>query len=463
MSPPSGSLPWSGINTITIGFSQNVSITADHIHLYGVNTKKYPATFAYDSSTRMATLTLDAAMDCDKLLLVIDDTVTDVDGNALDGEWENEVSTVSGDGGAGGHLQFRLNVLPGDATDSGNVVAADVSVLASAFGAFAGGGDDQYSAFTDFDGSGNVVAADVSLMASRFGEFLPSADPVLVNPLVVTGVYVGSTRWGAEFNDWLRNDGISDAKGYYQVPTDRAQLDTLPWSGLSRVRLSFSEDVHAEISHLMLVGTEDGEVSASDFDYDADTWTGTWTFPAMEADKYLLCLSDDVTATGSGLSLDGDHVDASGKTESGNTIPGGDFPFRFNVLPGDATDSGNVVAADVSMLASAFGSFAGGGKGRYSPFLDFDGSGNIVAADVSILASRFGQFLSNDDPLEPQSENTVSGLIPPTSAAVSRSTGLDSDAAASVSLGAENVSARDTASGSIAKSAILKPGSVRML
>ena len=54
----------------------------------------------------------------------------------LDGEWQDGVSTVSGGGTPGGDFQFRFNVLPGDATNSGNVVAADVSMLASHFGQF---------------------------------------------------------------------------------------------------------------------------------------------------------------------------------------------------------------------------------------------------------------------------------------------------------------------------------------
>ena len=40
-----------------------------------------------------------------------------------------------------------------------------------------GGGDDRYSALADLDGSGNVVAGDVSVLASHFGEFLPATDP----------------------------------------------------------------------------------------------------------------------------------------------------------------------------------------------------------------------------------------------------------------------------------------------
>ncbi|MFO7901458.1 MAG: BREX-3 system P-loop-containing protein BrxF, partial [Pirellulaceae bacterium] len=209
--------------------------------------------------------------------------------------------------------------------------------------------------------------------------------------------------------------GMADADGYYQIPTDKDQLDTLPWSGLSDMRLAFREDVEVAGGDLMLVGTDAGEVTATGFDYETETRTATWTFPAFETDKFLLALSDTVTATGSGLPLDGDYTDGDGQSVSGDGTPGGDFQFRFNVLPGDATNSGNVVAGDVSMLASAFGSFAGGSDGRYSPFVDFDGSGNVVAGDVSILASHFGRFLPGDEPVVPEGEGTAAAGVGTTS------------------------------------------------
>ncbi|MFO7904372.1 MAG: hypothetical protein R6U98_17040, partial [Pirellulaceae bacterium] len=172
-------LPWSGIDAVTIAFSEDVNIAADDVRLYGVNTEEYSSTFSYAAATHTVTLTLEAGIAVDKLLLVVDDAVTDAAGNALDGDWEDGVSTVSGDATAGGDFEFRFNVLSGDVTNSDNVVAGDVSKLASAFGSFAGGDGGTYSAFVDLDGSGNVVAGDVSILASHFGQFLPGGEPAL--------------------------------------------------------------------------------------------------------------------------------------------------------------------------------------------------------------------------------------------------------------------------------------------
>ncbi|MFO7905022.1 MAG: hypothetical protein R6U98_20320 [Pirellulaceae bacterium] len=260
----------------------------------------------------------------------------------------------------------------------------------------------------DIDRDGDVDDADAALAADH--ATTPETRLVLLGqdpPPSVTAVYVRSSKWDMVFCDWMHSEGMADADGYYQVPTDENQLDTLPWSGLTDVRLVFSEDVDVESGDLMLIGTDAGNVTATGFDYDTDTWTATWTLDSLEADKFLLALSDTVTATDSGLPLDGEHADGGGQPVSGDTVPGGDFQFRFDVLPGDATDSGNVVASDVSVLASAFGSFASGDGDRYSIFVDYDGSGNVVAADVSILASHFGQFLPGAEPALPETGNVT--------------------------------------------------------
>ncbi|MFO7905021.1 MAG: hypothetical protein R6U98_20315 [Pirellulaceae bacterium] len=54
-------------------------------------------------------------------------------------------------------------------------------------------------------------------------------------------MYVRSAGWNPVFRDWMQGTGMADADGYYQIPTDEDQLDTLPWSGLSDVRLAFSD------------------------------------------------------------------------------------------------------------------------------------------------------------------------------------------------------------------------------
>ncbi|MFO7904720.1 MAG: hypothetical protein R6U98_18795, partial [Pirellulaceae bacterium] len=190
-------LPWTNLDTIAVTFNADVSVSAEDLEVSAVNVPHYPVVtdeFAYDPATLTATWTLTEPLEADKLLLVLPDTVTNTEGIPLDGEWEDGVSTVSGDGTPGGDFQFRFNVLPGDVTNSENVVAGDVSMLASAFGSFAGGSDGRYSPFVDFDGSGNVVAGDVSILASHFGRFLPSDQPTLpANGATMTAAFEAKT------------------------------------------------------------------------------------------------------------------------------------------------------------------------------------------------------------------------------------------------------------------------------
>ena len=54
---------------------------------------------------------------------MLPDSVTDVAGNALDGEWDNGTDTYnSGDGAAGGDFAFRIDILPGDVNQVGDTV-----------------------------------------------------------------------------------------------------------------------------------------------------------------------------------------------------------------------------------------------------------------------------------------------------------------------------------------------------
>jgi len=66
--------------------------------------------------------------------------VVDRSGNRLDGDWTNSTWTPpsapvggdtwpSGDGTAGGDFQFRFNVLPGDADQSGTVNFSDLNTV----------------------------------------------------------------------------------------------------------------------------------------------------------------------------------------------------------------------------------------------------------------------------------------------------------------------------------------------
>jgi hypothetical protein len=174
------SLPWVDQDTIHVKFSEDVgSVTAADIELRGVNVSDYAiASVTYDAADLTATILLDSAnspLGADKLRLVVKDTVTDLAGNALDGEWTDGVSTISGNGTAGGDFSYRINVLPADVSQEGSVFANDAAIALSK--QLTKPGNANYSIFADADGSGSIFANDAAQVLARQLTYLPAGEP----------------------------------------------------------------------------------------------------------------------------------------------------------------------------------------------------------------------------------------------------------------------------------------------
>jgi hypothetical protein len=162
------------VNKISITFSENVGVAPTDLRLIGVNSPTSPAFthYDYDFLTRTATWTLVGNLSNDRLQLVLDDRATDNSGHTLDGEWTNNVSSLSGDGVAGGDFMFAVNVLPGDVNGDGGVTTADVTAVRLLVPA-----NTASSAFNlraDFDGSGSISTADVTSARLKVGTALPA-------------------------------------------------------------------------------------------------------------------------------------------------------------------------------------------------------------------------------------------------------------------------------------------------
>jgi hypothetical protein len=212
---------------------------------------------------------------------------------------------------------------------------------------------------------------------------------VLVSPPPrITDIQVSGAAWTQDFA----------AGNGYSIPTGPAQLDPLPWTNLNRIAITFSENVNVELGHLNLFGVSTAEYAIDHFGYDPQTCTATWTLAsAVAADKLRLHLSDDVTDM-FGNRLDGEWTDAV-STKSGDGIPGGDFMYRLNVVPGDVNGDNRVRSADVILVRNA--QFAEGGPG-YSIYRDVNGDGRIRSADVILVRNRQFSDLPGGDPQLPQ-------------------------------------------------------------
>ncbi len=176
------SLPWTNLDRISITFSEDVNVDFNDLSISGVTNTTYDVDhFFYDPQTRVATWTLDTPIAAgERIHLDLDgdgvDPVEDLDGNTLDGEWTDEVSTyTSGNGTAGGDFEFSFNVLEGDAVASNLVDYFDYIYTRLAEGL--GTEDPGYSHFYDIDGSGAIEQADWQEVLNHLWATLPTGTP----------------------------------------------------------------------------------------------------------------------------------------------------------------------------------------------------------------------------------------------------------------------------------------------
>ena len=179
--------PWINIDTIYVTFTKDVSATFDSskVSIKGVNVPLYNSLISsvtFDVPSLTGIIQLSQPFDIDKVALAIDDTVMDMDGNALDGEW-NDGLTIgnSGDGTPGGDFSFRFNVLPGDADldgadPQGGVGFIDANVLINSL--FTLVGDPGYVQGANFDGDDGIGFIDANVIVTRLFTQLPPGDPV---------------------------------------------------------------------------------------------------------------------------------------------------------------------------------------------------------------------------------------------------------------------------------------------
>jgi Dockerin type I domain len=183
-SAQSDTLTWTNLDQIRIKFNTGVILNSADLSISGVNHTAYAfSAFRYDPQTRWATWTLSTPLVSDRLQLDLDGNgarpVRDYGANALDGEWTNNSSTVSGNGTAGGDFEFKLNVQPADVNNSSSVSLSDqVAILAHVGQSTTSSG---YSAKYDIDGNGTIDASDALAAVDRVFQTLPTGSPAGVN------------------------------------------------------------------------------------------------------------------------------------------------------------------------------------------------------------------------------------------------------------------------------------------
>lgn len=168
-----------GLPFVQVGFTETVTIPPNSVTAWtlGGGTVNGIAT-NYDSMTSTLTVTFSPPIRDDILTLVLDYVITDVAGNALDGEIAAPASASlpSGDGQAGGQAVFRISILQGDANRDAVVNSADAEMIRASLGKCMG--DAGFSANADLNIDGCVDVLDVGTYTVAAGRTLPTTDGV---------------------------------------------------------------------------------------------------------------------------------------------------------------------------------------------------------------------------------------------------------------------------------------------
>jgi fibronectin type 3 domain-containing protein len=245
------------------------------------------------------------------------------------------------------------------------------------------------------DGIGTFAVANAS------GSFV-------VNPVApeVDAIYVSGSAWQQSFLNYLASNGLGDAQLGYRLMGGPNQLGSLPWNNVNIISVVFSRDVNINTANIALVGSPDlgpaPALGTASFTYNSTTFTATWVYQAaLPLDKYLLSIpSAAVTSKVSGAALDGEFANGSGNLlPSGDTVAGGDFNFRFNILPGDVDQNGVVTGVDGGSVRQHFLQFTT--TAGYNPLYDTSGKGEITGIDLNLVQSTLLTSLPATDPTPP--------------------------------------------------------------
>ena len=193
-----GSLPWFGVDEISVRFDRGVAVDRDDLGIRGVDGSAYAfSEFRYDTEALIGTWKLARPIDGDRVTLTIDGTGDGVtgaeDGARLDGEWFDSTAGLSptafrpgrsfptGDGSAGGDFRLAFGVLPGDANSDGAVNAVDLAEVKRRLNTRSTDYSWQhpvpYSPFADVTADGRINAADLAAVKSRLNRRLPPPPP----------------------------------------------------------------------------------------------------------------------------------------------------------------------------------------------------------------------------------------------------------------------------------------------
>jgi hypothetical protein len=189
----------------------------------------------------------------------------------------------------------------------------------------------------------------------------------------------------------VRVGGSSWELGDVAIPTGGAQqFRPLPWRGIDRLTIAFSEPVVMDAFALDIDAENESYTFASNVAPGAAATAVTWTIsPPVAADALTLDLESERVRDLAGNPLDGEWTNGSATYPSGDGASGGDFVFTFRVLPGDANQDAVVDGADRFLVRQR--QFSTPDHVEYIATADIDRDGRIAVYDLVLVRNHSGQ------------------------------------------------------------------------
>jgi len=249
-----------GLPGFKVRFSESVVVPEDAVTLWTTSGGPLtPALVFYNEVDSTLLVTLPEPVIEDHLTAVIEYTIRDLAGNALDGEISSprSPSLPSGNGQAGGQAVLQFTVLQGDVDRSGAVDATDGAIIKASLGRKST--DPAADPRADLNGDGVINVLDVTIFKQGQGGFLPPTD------------------------------------GLSPTVTEVLPPPTSPLTGpLSEIELKFSEAIsplrYQRASALHLIDGEGGLHIPTTASFAADGLSATFQFipPVASCAKYAL-------------------------------------------------------------------------------------------------------------------------------------------------------------------------------
>lgn len=240
------SVIWGSADRLTLRFSEAVNVSSNSLVLYDSQNRQIVANSFAMLDDRTAQWQFGVLTANKYWFQVTAASVADLNGATLDGEWTTSQATYAGagDGLAGGDLNFRFNVLPGDVNVNGAVNVSDVIALRSRLGQPIG----PTTWRSDLNVSGGINVSDVIAIRSWLGLSLSNfADPVLpAAPWAISAAPIWAT-YSAALQPMAGDSGRATALVAGDTPSSPtlAPLDLIAATTPDAVVLSESTSVES--------------------------------------------------------------------------------------------------------------------------------------------------------------------------------------------------------------------------